>query len=99
MRLSWFAFVCAPILGVMACKGFPLPWRAEPVPAHVSHEGAGGAEDFPRARLELQDIRYDGWTLSGRLLVSPEEGRLRLDKRLIESPSRIARRANPSSSW
>jgi hypothetical protein len=35
--------------------------------------------------LELQDTRYDGWTLSGRLLVTPEEGRLRLDKRLIEN--------------
>jgi hypothetical protein len=87
MRLIWLAFASAPLLGVIACKGFPFPWRTEPVPAHASHDGAGSAEDFPRARLELQDIRYDGWALSGRLLVSAEEGHLRLDKRLIESAS------------
>jgi hypothetical protein len=43
------------------------------------------AEEPPRTELLLQDIRYDGRTLSGRLLLSPVEGRLRLDKRLIES--------------
>ncbi|QRK11546.1 hypothetical protein JQX13_16610 [Archangium violaceum] len=32
--------------------------------------------------MEVQDIQYDGWTLSGRVLVSPEEGQLRLDRRL-----------------
>jgi hypothetical protein len=47
----------------------------------------GGAEDSPRAEVMLQDTRYDGQTLSGRLLISPVEGRLRLDKRLIESAS------------
>lgn len=54
-----------------------------------NHErmAAGGAEDPPRAEVMLQDTRYDGWTLSGRLLISPVEGRLRLDKRLIESAS------------
>jgi hypothetical protein len=35
--------------------------------------------------MEIQDIQYDGWTLSGRLLVSPETGPLRLDRRLIQS--------------
>jgi hypothetical protein len=89
MRLIWLAFASAPLLGVMACQGFPFPWKTEPAPAHVRHEetSASGAEDIPRARVELQDIRYDGWVLSGRILVSPEEGRLRLDKRLIESVS------------
>jgi hypothetical protein len=35
--------------------------------------------------MEVQDIHYDGWTLSGRLLISPESGPLRLDRRLIPS--------------
>jgi hypothetical protein len=33
--------------------------------------------------MEIQDIQYDGWSLSGRVLVSPETGPLRLDKRLV----------------
>jgi hypothetical protein len=35
--------------------------------------------------MEVQNIRFDGRTLFGRLLVSPVEGALRLDRRLIES--------------
>ncbi len=37
----------------------------------------------PRVRLEVQDIQYDGLGLSARVLVSPESGPLRLDRRLI----------------
>jgi hypothetical protein len=33
--------------------------------------------------MEVQDIQYDGQTLSGRVLFSPEAGQLRLDRRLI----------------
>lgn len=89
MRLIWLAFASTPLLGVMACQGLPFPWRTEPPAARAPHEESmdGGAEELSRARLELQDTRYDGWALSGRLLVNAEEGRLRLDKRLIESVS------------
>jgi hypothetical protein len=37
----------------------------------------------PQVRLEVQDIQYDGVELSARVLVSPESGPLRLDRRLI----------------
>ena len=35
--------------------------------------------------MEVQDIQYDGFTISARILVSPEGGSLRLDRRLIPS--------------
>lgn len=66
------------LLGMTACRGFPFFWKTESTPADAQ-------EDSARIRSELQDIHYDGWTLSGRLLVSPEEGRIRIDERLIES--------------
>ena len=89
MRLIWPTFAFALLLTVTACKGFPFPWKSEPGVAHPDSAGRreGETKDLPRTRLELQSLRYDGWTLSGRLLVSPEEGRLHLDKRLIASAS------------
>lgn len=78
MRMTWLACAAASLLAATACRGFPLPWGSE---AGTADE----AEAPPRTELLLQDIRYDGQTLSGRLLLSPLEGRLRLDKRLIES--------------
>ncbi|KFA92899.1 hypothetical protein Q664_12280 [Archangium violaceum Cb vi76] len=35
--------------------------------------------------MEVQDIQYDGFKISARILVSPEGGSLRLDRRLIPS--------------
>jgi hypothetical protein len=35
--------------------------------------------------MEVQDIQYDGFTVSARVLVSPEGAPLRLDRRLIPS--------------
>jgi hypothetical protein len=78
MRMSCRSFVFALLLGLTACKGFPFFWKTELIQTDA-HESSA------RLRVELQDIHYDGWTLSGRLLVSPEEGRVRMDKRLIES--------------
>jgi hypothetical protein len=76
--MIWLAFASASLLAATACRGFPFPWRAE-------ERMAAGAEAPPRTELLLQDIRYDGRSLSGRLLLSPVEGRLQVDKRLIES--------------
>ena len=87
MRLSWTAIASSALLGVTACKGFPLPWKSEPASADARHEGAlaGMSEEPAQVRLELQDIHYDGWSLRGRFLITPEAGSIRLDKRLIES--------------
>jgi hypothetical protein len=74
MRMTWLAVASASLCVVTACRGVPAPGRA-------------GSEEPSRLELVLQDIRYDGETLSGRLLLSPVDGRLRVDKRLIESAS------------
>lgn len=88
MRLTWPVLAAALLLGVTACKGFSFPWfKTDPVNSRSVESSDGGIKELPRVRLELQDLRYDGWSLSGRLLVSPDEGRLRLDKRLITSAS------------
>ena len=84
MRLSWSVFASAALLSVTACRGFPFFWKAEPTQAVPTTESVDGAA---QVRVELQDIHYDGWSLRGRLLVTAESGRLRLDKRLIESTS------------
>ncbi len=70
MRMN--RLVLAALVGTAACRGFP-------------GSKVGNAGEATRVALELQDIRYDGQALSGRLLVSAVEGSLRLDKRLIES--------------
>jgi len=88
-RTGWLKF--APVfcmLGVTACKGFPLFWNRE-VPssnensACTSHEGIDLPQGSLPGRLELADAHYDGETLSGRLLVTPVTHSLRLDRRLI----------------
>ncbi len=45
----------------------------------------GGATASARAQAQLHDVRFDGRTLSGRLLVTAVEGSILLDTRLIES--------------
>lgn len=60
---------------LVSCKGFPLMGRPE----------VTGAQPPAQAQVELQDIRFDGKALAGRLLVRAVEHDLRLDKRLIES--------------
>lgn len=70
-----------------ACTGFPFfGTRSSPSSQETLQDG--GEEDAgapPHTVMELQDLHYDGWTLSGRLLISPEAGPLRLDRRLIPS--------------
>jgi hypothetical protein len=67
--VSCFLFLMA------ACTGVPF-WRTE---RRLESAETGEA----RAELELQNVQYDGETLSGRLLIGAVSGRLLLDKRLI----------------
>ena len=88
--MNWLkcASCILPLMAMAACANFPFFWKQGPsspaqalqVPAHV--------------RLEMHDVDYDGKTLSGRLLISPVGGPLRLDKRLISSVSVRARSAS-----
>jgi len=81
MRMTPVALTSAALLLLVSCKGVPLLglFGKEPVP-----EGAATTPPA-RVRVELQDIRFDGQQLSGRLLLTVEENSLRLDKRLLES--------------
>jgi hypothetical protein len=68
------------------CAGLPLFSRAAP---NRTADPGGSIPtlngDFTQARLELQNVSFDGEYLHGRLLISPVTGQLRIDKRLIES--------------
>ncbi|WNG51719.1 hypothetical protein F0U60_52135 [Archangium minus] len=84
MRVNWRKLGPVSLLLLVACSGLPLFGRSS---AHKGNKNAVGADVQvpPRTVMEIQDIHYDGWTLSARLLVSPETGPLRLDRRLIPS--------------
>jgi hypothetical protein len=77
MRLKQLGLILMMVSLTTACAGFPF-WTGEPTAPDTTST---------RVDLQLQNIRYDGEELSGRLLVSTAEGRLVLDKRLIESIS------------
>ena len=66
-----------------------LKGGATPVAGTRAPGDAGTTADStqvpPRVRFEVQDIHYDGWTLSGRVLMSPVAGSLRVDKRLVNT--------------
>ena len=72
MRMSRLALMNLLTLVMAACTGAPF-WRAQ------RRAETGEA----RAQLELQNVQYDGETLSGRLLVGAVSSRLLLDRRLI----------------
>ncbi|MBN1205803.1 MAG: hypothetical protein JXB05_12875 [Myxococcaceae bacterium] len=82
-------FKIAPVvlLVVAACTGFPFFSRKAQSLEDKASVAEGSLADCgqrqPRARMELQDVHYDGEYLSGRLLVTAEGGSLRLDKRLF----------------
>lgn len=86
MRVNWLRFGPVSLLMLTACSGFPFFGKpSQPAPSRQAAKDTGrqDAQVPPRVTWEVQDIRYDGWTLSARVLVSPEEGQLRLDRRLI----------------
>lgn len=86
MRLTWHVLAAALLVMLVGCTGFPWFSRA---PTDRAGDAAGKVPaisgDFSQARLELQNVSFDGETLSGRLLISPANTELRIDKRLIES--------------
>lgn len=76
MRMTWF--MPAALLVLTACSAFPFFQQGE-----VSHPDVDGR--VSRVDVLMQDIRFDGETLSGRFLVGAVDQSIRLDKRLIES--------------
>jgi hypothetical protein len=81
MRLIWPALASISLLLMVSCAGLPFFSRGES--SHSSLQ-EGDAEPV-QVLLELQDIAFDGQIFSGRLLISPVGGSLRVDKRMIES--------------
>jgi hypothetical protein len=85
------ALVFAPLAlwGLGACGGSFLFWRKpERLDVERTCAAKGAVVSEPgslRAKMEMLNVRYDGKSLFGRLLVSPEEKAVCLDKRLIES--------------
>ena len=71
--------MAATLMLLAACMGAPRLRR------NATEPQDGGAATASRARVALQDVRFDGQALHGRLLVTAEEGNVLLDKRLIES--------------
>jgi hypothetical protein len=83
-QLKLLPFLLASLL--MACASLPAFWRAGRS-APGGDDAEGGQVPPPRTLLELQDVHFDGEYLSGRLLVGVAEGKVTLDKRLIENAS------------
>jgi hypothetical protein len=86
---SWWRFF-APmaLLGLEACGGSSVFWKKSgplDIEQTCAARGAPSSDVPARAQMELLNVRYDGKSLFGRLLVSPAERALCLDKRLIES--------------
>ncbi|MDC0710245.1 hypothetical protein POL68_17340 [Stigmatella sp. ncwal1] len=82
-------FIPVALWGLGACGGSFLFWN-KPAQLDVGkiceEKGAAvGQTGSVRAGMELQNVRYDGESLSGRLLLTSAVGGLCLDKRLIES--------------
>jgi hypothetical protein len=85
MRVKRLKISSAFLLLMTACSGFPFFGRqSASAPGRKVVEN-GDARIPPPTVMEIDDIHYDGWTLSARVLVSPKTGSLRLDKRLIPS--------------
>src|SRR5438128_1803055 len=79
MRMNKFVLVPTALLVLAACAGFPFFGRAEPDLEMTAEADTG------QTHVELQNVRYDGRTLTGRLLVGAVGQSVTLDKRIIES--------------
>jgi hypothetical protein len=83
MLMQQLKLAPALVLVLAACTGFPLFWKKE---AHSDAKHAGDTQveqASPHVTLEVDEIRYDGEVLSGRLLIGVESGEVHLDKRLV----------------
>lgn len=79
----------APLL-LVACSKFPFFRQEEGDSTGTAGRAAreddlGETASHEQVEVLLQNIRYDGEALEGRLLISPLHRSLRLDQRLIES--------------
>lgn len=75
----------ASLLLLVACSGFPFFGKRAPPSTRRGAVSDAGIQLPSRVMMEVQDIQYDGYVFSARVLVSPEGGSLRLDRRLIPS--------------
>jgi hypothetical protein len=89
MRIGWLKLAPLILLLASACTTFSHLWRTES-PADsdsptriVTPCEMVGVQGTSPAKLELQEVHYDGEWLSGRLLISPVTESVRLDKRLL----------------
>jgi len=82
MQMKWLKLIPGGFLLMAACAGLPFPWKAGSSPQGMGEASESGKTPG-RVRLEFQDVHYDGVTLSGRLLIGVEEGRLRLNRQLL----------------
>jgi hypothetical protein len=94
--MNWLKLASSLLLlmAMTACANFPFFWRQDATTASKPHADGGEstlAQVPAHVRLELHDVDYDGKVLSGRLLISPVERSLRLDKRLISNVAVRAR--------
>jgi hypothetical protein len=87
MRMSGWRWASVALLGLSGCHGSLFFWRkAAPLDVDkvCAAKGApASTAEHVGARVELQEVRYDGNALHGRLLISPSAGTLCLDKRFI----------------
>lgn len=75
--MRWCGLGVTVLLLLAACGGWPFR-------AQSREERTRDKPSLPpHVHVQFQDVQYDGFTLSGRVLISPEGKPLRLDKRLI----------------
>jgi hypothetical protein len=87
MRMNRYLRTALLVSMLTGCARFPFFWRADAENSSGSGAEAGSTRqgDFTQARLEWKTHSFDGETLRGRLLISPEKQALNVDQRLIES--------------
>lgn len=85
MPMNRLRVATAALLALTACGSFPFFGKRGSQRAQVTEKMStlvGRPFSHSRAKLEVHDIRYDGEYLQARLLISPGDGPLLLDKRI-----------------
>jgi hypothetical protein len=85
MPMNRLRVAAAALLALTACGSFPFFGKKESSRAKLTEKMsklAGKSFSYSRAKLEVHDTRYDGEYLQARLLISPGDGPLLLDKRI-----------------
>lgn len=85
MPMNRLRIAAAALLALTACGSFPFFGKRESQRAKLTEKMVklvGKPLSHSRAKLEVHDIRYDGEHLQARLLISPGDGPLLLDKRI-----------------